>query len=110
MDDDLRESLTAYFERDIGRPPPGVRERVLAGLEAPFTRPHRPYLAWAAAVAALLIGVLVVATMLEIRSLQRTQPADRHAAPVPRTGAAIGYDESRHVLVMFGGTSDGTTA
>jgi len=110
MDDELRESLTKYFERDIGRPPPGVRERVLAGLEAPFVRPRRLHLAWPAALVALVLGVMVVATMLEVRNLQRTEPADQHAGPVPRSGAAIGYDESRHVLVMFGGTSDGTTA
>ncbi|HYW22665.1 MAG TPA: hypothetical protein VE953_00790 [Terriglobales bacterium] len=110
MEDDVRRALLAYFERDIGRPPIGARERVVAGLDASSRRPRRPYAAWAAAVAALLIAVVVVATLLAVRGLHpRTQPARQNPVPVPRSGAAIAYDQDRGVLVMFGGTVNGTT-
>lgn len=110
MDDDVRRALIAYFERDIGRPPFGARERVLAGLDASTQRPQRPYPAWVAAVAALFVAVLVVATLLAVRGVHpRTQPAGQNMVPVPRSGAAIAYDENRDVLVMFGGAVNGVT-
>jgi hypothetical protein len=110
MEDDVRSALTAYFERDIGRPPHGARERVLAGLEASARRSRPPQLAWAAAVAAALIGALVVVTLLGVRGVHRTQPAAQNEVPGPRSGAAVAYDAARGVVVMFGGTPDGTTA
>lgn len=109
-DDDVRRALVAYLERDIGRPPLGARERVLAGLDAASRPARRPYPAWAAAVGALLVAALVVATLLALRGLHPpAQPAGQHVVPVPRSGAAIAYDETRGVLVMFGGTANGTT-
>lgn len=110
MEDDVRTALTAYFERDIGRPPHGARERVLAGLEASPRPSRHPRLAWAAGVAAVLIGALVVVTLLGVRGLHRTQPAAQNEVPGPRSGAAVAYDAARGVVVMFGGTPDGTTA
>jgi hypothetical protein len=110
MEDDVRRALVAYFERDIGRPPLGARERVLAGLDASSRRPRRPYPAWAAAVGALLVAVLVVVTLLAVRGVRPpAQPAGHNVGPVARSGAAIAYDENRGVVVMFGGTANGTT-
>src|SRR2546430_12950260 len=40
-DDDLRRALDAHFEREIGRPPTGVRDRGLAGLRAAPPHSHR---------------------------------------------------------------------
>jgi hypothetical protein len=110
MEDEVRRSLIAYFERDIGRPPLGARERVLAGLDAASRPPRRPFPAWLAAAAAVLAAVLVVATLLAVRGAHpRTQPAGQHVVPMPRSGAAIAYDQDRGVVVVFGGTADGTT-
>jgi hypothetical protein len=110
MEDDVRRALIAYLEQDIGRPPFGARERVLAGLNASTRHPQRTYPAWAAAVAAFLVSVLVVATLLAVRGVHPgTQPAGQNVVPETRSGAAIAYDSSRGVLVMFGGTVNGTT-
>jgi hypothetical protein len=110
MEDDVRRELIAYFERNVGRPPRGARERVLAGLEATPRRVQRQFPAWAAAVAALLVAVLVVATLLAVRGAHpRTLPAGQTVVPVPRAGAATAYDEAHGSLVMFGGVANGTT-
>jgi hypothetical protein len=110
MEDDIRRALIAYLERDIGGPPLGARERVLAGLDAASRRTRRRYPTWAAAVGAVLVAVLVVATLLSLRGVHPpAQPAGQNAVPVPRSGAAIAYDEARGVLVMFGGSANGTT-
>jgi hypothetical protein len=109
MERDVRSELNAYFERDIGRPPLGAQERVLAGLDASARRSRRPAdLASVAALAALLVVVLVVATLLGARGLRPSQPAGRNVVPVPRSGAAIAYDSDRGAMVMFGGTANGT--
>lgn len=109
MEDDVRGELNAHFERDIGRPPLGARERVLAGLDASARRSRRPVgLAWAAAVAALLVAAMIVATLLGVRGVHPPQPAGRNVAPVPRSGAAVAYDADRGVLVLFGGDVNGT--
>jgi hypothetical protein len=108
MEDDVRSALAAYFERDIGRPPLGARDRVLAGLDASARRRRRADLTWAAAAAAVLVAALVVATLLGVRAARLAQPAGRNVVPPPRTGAAIAYDADRGLLVMFGGSANGT--
>ena len=109
-DDNLRRALAAHFERDIGSPPPGARERVLGGLHETAERSRRHLAAWTAAIAAVLIGVLAVAALLATRGVRQAQPAGPPQAPAARSGAAIAYDPARGVAVMFGGTRDGTTA
>jgi hypothetical protein len=115
MENDMRGDLVEYFERDIGRPPVGARERVLSGLRgAPPHHPHRPQrrlMTWAALSGAVLVAVLTVATLMEIRLAPVSRPAGRTETPVPvagpRSGAAVAYDAGRGVLVMFGGSRDG---
>ncbi|HEY4026156.1 MAG TPA: hypothetical protein VGO86_06970 [Candidatus Dormibacteraeota bacterium] len=107
----MREELVDHFERDIGRPPAGARERILSGLRgAPSQRQPRRHLQWAAWSAAVLLAVLVVGTLVEARQGPGRQPAAGHGeVPVPRSGAAVAYDPRRGLLVMFGGTTDGVT-
>ena len=106
MDDDVRRELIGYFERDVGRPPLGARERVLAGLGGPSHRARRRYLAWASGAAAVLLAALTVVTLLGIRGVTHGRPAGQGEAPPPRAGAAVAYDARRGVLVVFGGTTD----
>lgn len=112
MNEDVRDELRAYFAREIGSPPPGARERVLGGLVASALDHSRsPRLRWAA-VAALLLAALTVATLLGLRAASLAPsplPAGRGEAPSPRTGAAAAYDAARGVLLLFGGTGDGRT-
>jgi hypothetical protein len=115
MRDPLRREIFEVFDRQVGRPPAGIRERVLRGLAEPRPRPvwHRGLLP---AVAAVALGALVVAALLISRSTQQQQhgvPAASPATPVSspspaetpqaRIGAATVYDQARGRLVMFGG-------
>jgi len=104
MEDDMRDELFRYFERDIGRPPSGAPERVLAGLRGAAPRGQSHPLQWAAACAAAVLMVLLVGTLLLSRVGGRPQPAGPAPVPGARSGAAVGYDLDRGVLVMFGGT------
>lgn len=101
----MRDELFRYFERDIGRPPAGAPERVLAGLRgaAPPGRSHP--LQWLAGPAAAVLVVLIVGTLLLSRAGGRPQPAGPPPVPAPRSGAAVAYDPDRGVLVVFGGTA-----
>jgi hypothetical protein len=105
MEDNMREELTEHFERTIGRPPAGAQERVLAGFRASVDRSPQRQLEWAATAGAIALALLVVGALVLSRLAPRLQPAGQPEAPEPRSGAAVAYDASRHVLVLFGGTT-----
>lgn len=102
----MREELTEHFERTIGRPPAGAQERVIAGFWASVDRSSRRRLEWAATAAAIVLALLVVGALMLSRLGPRLQPAGQQQVPEPRSGAAVAFDASRHVLVLFGGTTD----
>jgi hypothetical protein len=107
IDDDVREELVGYFEHDIGRPPAGARERVLAGLRgAPRPRQDRR-LQWATGAAAVLLAVLTVAALMVARYGRPPEPAGPTEMPAPRISAAVAYDARRGVLVVFSGVTAG---
>jgi hypothetical protein len=97
MDNDLRNDLIAHFERDIGRPPIGARERVLRGLDGAVRRSRRARLRWAAEVTTVLLAMLTVTALL------LANPGVSTGGPMPRIGAAVAYDARHSVLVLFGG-------
>jgi hypothetical protein len=110
MRDPLRREIHEAFDREVGRPPAGIRERVLGNLAEPRPRPAR-HRGWLPAVAAVVLGALVVAALLISRAAQQQQhsvpaasPSSAPAeTPPARTGAAIVYDQATGRLVMFGG-------
>ena len=110
MDHDMREELMEHFEHTIGRPPTGTQERVLAGFRASVDRSPRRRLEWAGTVAAIVLALLVVGVLVLSRLGPQLQPAGQQEIPEPRSGAAVAYDPGRHVLVLFGGTTDGVTS
>lgn len=104
MHDDMRDELFRYFDRDIGRPPAGARERVLSGLHGSAGRRHggsREWLAWSAAVVLMVLAV----GLLVSRTWVRPEPAGPAAHPPARSGAAAAYDAARGDIVLFGGNT-----
>jgi len=95
MNEDLRDSDDGVLDRAIDRavrtmmrvePPPGLRRRVLARLEARPDTTLFPRLAVGLAAVALL--VLAVAVLFEPAQGPVTRPAERSAATRPSPGAA----------------------
>ena len=78
LGDDLRE----LFEREIGAPPPGARQRVLAGISHATRRPARRWQA-AAGLVAVLLAAAIVATLLVARENQRTVPGNKPIGVIP---------------------------
>ncbi|HVC78083.1 MAG TPA: hypothetical protein VND96_16350 [Candidatus Micrarchaeaceae archaeon] len=78
LSDDLRE----LFERQIGSPPPGARQRVLAGVSHAAWRRARRWQA-AASVVALLLAAAIVATLLVARENQRSAPGNKPVGVIP---------------------------
>lgn len=106
MNDSLRDDLRQLFDRQIGPPPPGTPQRVLAGVANPVPKPAMRWQPAAAAVAFLLAAAIVVA-LLTAREAQRTQPGTKSVSPpAARTEAAVAYDQKAGRLVVFGGTSN----
>jgi hypothetical protein len=125
MTDRLRREVIAYFEQEVGPPPAGTRERVLAELGRGRPQPaagRRRRLAGAVAVA---IALLVVTSLSLIRLAQRdvvgparpgapaaspgvlspttTPPVVTGQGPLGRSGPAVAFDQARGELVVFGG-------
>ncbi len=103
MRDEMRDELIEHFQRTVGMPPVGARERVLTGLRASAERPGSRRLEWAASAVAVALALLAVAALVLSRLGPQPQPARQQEVPSPRTGAAVVYDARRHVVVLFGG-------
>ena len=108
MEDPARREVSTYFERTVGRPPAGVRDRVLHGLRPASPRNPRN-LSWLALVAAVVLTALVVTVLTLSRYVARPLPAASPApppaagAPQLRYGGAVTYDQARGVLLFFNG-------
>lgn len=83
MDDRLRQELIAYFDRELGPPPAGIRDRVIRGLSEPRFHDHDPgpgrrtgLLVRLAGVAVVLVAMVAFAGLLLL-----THP---HHAPAVR--------------------------
>jgi hypothetical protein len=112
MRDPLRREISEVFDRQVGRPPAGIRERVLRGLSEP-RRPEVQRGRWLAAVAAVALAALLVAALVLSREAgrQHAVPASSPGpvvTPAARDGAAVVYDDARGQLVMFGGKIPGS--
>jgi hypothetical protein len=82
MNRPLGDELRQLFEREIGGPPPGARQRVLAGVSQAVRRPSRHWQAVAGLVAVLLAAA-IVATLLVARDNQRTVPGNKPTGVIP---------------------------
>ena len=112
MDDRSRREIAAHFERTVGRPPAGARDRVLGRL-AGGARPRRREQQWLAGVAAVVLAAVLVAALLVSQHLPRPQPVvspppPGAGTPQPRFGAAVTYDQARGSLLLFGGSAGKT--
>jgi hypothetical protein len=125
MNDRLRREVIAYFDEEVGRPPAGVRERVLTGSDrgrGPSARGQ-----WLATGAAVAMALLAVAVLLAPRLAQRAgvsparngtgiaSPAPAPSstmtpyageAPPSRYGMGVASGPGGG-LVVFGGVLDG---
>jgi hypothetical protein len=82
MNRPLGDDLRQLFEREIGAPPPGARQRVLAGVSQAVRRPARRWQA-AAGLVAVLLAAAIVATLLVARENQRTVPGNKAIGVIP---------------------------
>ena len=82
MNRPLGDELRQLFEREIGVPPLGVRERVLAGVSHAAPRPTRRWRAAASLVAVFLAAAIIV-TLLVARENQRVVPSNKLPTPTP---------------------------
>lgn len=82
MNRPFRDDLRQLFERQIGAPPPGARQRVLAGVSQAVRRPARRWQA-AAGLVAVLLAAAIVATLLVARENQRTIPGNKPTGVIP---------------------------
>ena len=82
MNRPLGDDLRQLFEREIGAPPPGARERVLASVSQAARRPARRWQA-AAGLVAILLAAAIVATLLVARENQRTIPGNKPTGVIP---------------------------
>lgn len=78
LDDELRQ----LFEREIGAPPQGVRQRVLNSVSHASRQPARRWQG-VAGVVAVLLAVAIVATLLVARENQGSVPGNRPTGVVP---------------------------
>jgi hypothetical protein len=78
----LHDDLRQLFEREIGAPPPGTRQRVLAGVSHATPRPARRWQT-AASVVALLLAAAIVVTLLVARENQRSVPGNKPSGVIP---------------------------
>jgi hypothetical protein len=82
MNQQMYDDLRQLFEREIGAPPPGARQRVLAGVSHATRRPARRWQT-AASVVALLLAAAIVVTLLVARENQRPLPGNKPAGVIP---------------------------
>ena len=82
MNRPLRDDLRLLFEREIGTPPPGARQRVLAGVSQAVRRPAKRWQA-AAGLVAVLLAAAIVATLLVARENQRSVPGHKPTGVIP---------------------------
>jgi hypothetical protein len=82
MNRPLGDDLRQLFEREIGAPPPGARQRVLASVSHAARRPARRWQA-AAGLVAVLLAAAIVATLLVARENQRTIPGNKPTGVIP---------------------------
>jgi Protein of unknown function (DUF4232) len=82
MNRPLGDDLRQLFEREIGAPPPGAPERVLASVSQAARRPARRWQA-AAGLVAVLLAAAIVATLLVARENQRTIPGNKPTGVIP---------------------------
>jgi hypothetical protein len=82
MNRPLGDDLRQLFEREIGAPPPGARQRVLAGVSQAVRRPARRWQV-AAGLVAVLLAAAIVATLLVARENQRTIPGNKPTGVIP---------------------------
>jgi len=78
----IGEDLRQLFEREIGAPPPGARQRVLASVSQAARRPARRWQV-AAGLVAILLAAAIVATQLVARENQRTVPGNKPTGVIP---------------------------
>lgn len=82
MNRPLGDDLRQLFEREIGAPPPGARQRVLASVSHATRGPARRWQA-AAGLVAVLLAAAIVATLLVARDNQRTIPGTKPTGVIP---------------------------
>lgn len=94
MDDRLRQELIAYFDHDVGRPPAGIRDRVLHRLAEPSaldrdlrTNGRVRLMRQLAGAAAFVVAIAAFASLLFFTRLHHTTtvPARPHATAPPIT-------------------------
>jgi hypothetical protein len=99
MDDRLRQELIAYFDHEVGRPPAGIRDRVLHELAEPgvLDRDLRAdgrirLLRQVAGAAAFVVAIAAFAGLLMFTRLHQTTrvPATPHASAAPIATPAAG--------------------
>jgi hypothetical protein len=108
MDDRLRRELIAYFDRELGRPRAGVRDRVLRGLSDPRSsddpRPGRRarILLRLAGAAAVVVAAVAIASLLMLTRLHHPTvvPARQHAT-APPTAAPTPASNTTPVSTVF---------
>ncbi len=100
LGDDLRQ----LFEREIGVPPPGVRQRVLAGVSHAVPRPARRWQA-AASLVALLLAAAIIATLLVARENQRVVPGNRQSTPSDLIWVQDGSTPAQYDVIDWSGKS-----
>jgi hypothetical protein len=100
LGDDLRQ----LFEREIGVPPPGVRQRVLAGVSHAVPRPARRWQA-AASLVALLLAAAIIATLLVARENQRVVPGNRQSTPSDLIWVQDGSAPAQYDVIDWSGKS-----
>jgi len=91
MDDRLRHELIAYFDRELGRPPAGIRDRVLRSLSEPRLDDgaakagrRTGFLLRLAGAAAVVVAIVAIAGFLTLIRLHPAGvPAAPHASAVP---------------------------
>ena len=91
MDDRLRHELIAYFDRELGRPPAGIRDRVLRSLSEPRLDDaaanagrRTGFLLRLAGAAAVVVVIVAIAGFLTLIRLHPAGvPAAPHASAVP---------------------------
>ena len=105
MSESTRARINAAFEDELNAAPvpAGLRPvAIAAAVAVPRTRSNRPALL--ALVATFLVLALVVTLVVGSNLLRSTPvPSGSTTPPPARANAAVAYDASRGVLVLFGG-------
>ncbi len=107
MNRKLGDDLRQLFEREIGVPPRGVRERVLAGVSHATPRPTRRWHA-AAGLVALLLAVAIIATLLVARENQRVVPGNKQPTPADLIWMQNGNTPTDYKVIDWSGKSVNT--